>query len=124
MIVVALVGVLLGAIGPGMKWHRRWRYHRSEAAMFGRLESTERVIYAREGRLAADREAVRRQLMTGVEFASRPSADQERIVDQAVEFHRQNAASSRAAMRSWAEKRKDSETAAFFAFDPFAPDVP
>jgi hypothetical protein len=124
MIAVAVVAILLAAIGPGRQWYRRWSYHRSEGARFARLEAAERSTHARENQAAADREAVRQGLRNSPEFANRATDEQERIVDNVVEFHRHNAAQSLGAARSWAEKRKDSESASFWAFDPFAPDVP
>jgi hypothetical protein len=123
MIAVAVVAIIMAAIGPASQWYRRWSYHRSEAARFARLEAKERSNHARENQ-AADREAVRQGLMASLEFTNRPADEQERIVDHVVEFHRRSAAQSLAAARSWAEKRKDSELASFWAFDPFAPDVP
>lgn len=123
MIAVAVVALMIAAIGPAKQWYRRWSYHRSEAARFARFEAKERSNHTRENQ-AADREAVRRGLMASPEFAKRPTDQQERIVNSVVEFHRHNAAQSLAAARSWAEKRKDSESASFWAFDPFAPDVP
>jgi hypothetical protein len=124
MITVAVVALLLAAIGPGRQWYRRWSYYRSESAMFARLEGTARMDHARESQASADREAIRLGLMKSPEFAAMSTDERERIIDNVVASHRQQAEQALAAARSWAEKRRDSETAAIWAFDPFAPDVP
>jgi hypothetical protein len=124
MIAVAVVAITLASIAPGRQWYRRWSYHRAEAARFAMMEARERTSHARELQAAADREAVRQGLLTSPGFANRPTDEQERIVDNVVESHRRFAAQCLAAARSWAEKRKDSELASFWAFDPLAPNVP
>lgn len=124
MIAVAVVALLIAAIGPGRQWYRRWKHHRAQAAIYARLEGSARTDHAKEGGAAADREAIRRGLMQKPDFAARVSDEQERIIDNVVGFHKHRAEQSLAAARSWAEKRRDSETAAFWAFDPFAQEVP
>jgi hypothetical protein len=120
MIAVGVAALLLASIGPARSWYRRWTYHRAQATIYARLEGTERGNYARESRTSADREAIRRGLMATRDFAEKSPQD----VDRVVEYHRQQAAQSLAAARSWAEKRRDCETAALWCWDPFAPDVP
>ena len=124
MIAVGVVALLLGSIGPGRQWYRRWSYHRNEAAMFARFEATERLNHTRERRAAGDRGKIRAGLMRTREFVVHGASEQERMIDNVVAFHRQRAEMSLAAARSWAEKRRDRETAAFWCWDPFAPDVP
>jgi hypothetical protein len=124
MIAVGVVALLLGSIEPGQRWYRRWTFYRDQAAVYSRLEGTERRNYARESRASADREAIRRGLMTTQGFAVKSPEEIDRAVDRTVAFHRQQAAQSLAAARDWAEKRRDCETAAFWCWDPFAPDVP
>ena len=124
MIAVAVVALFLGSIGPGRRWYRRWSYHHAQAVMYARAEATELRNNARERRAAADKAAIRTGLMKTPDFAARGADEQERLIANVVAFHQQQAVQSRAAARSWSEKRRDSETAAFWAFDPFAPDVP
>ena len=122
MIATALVAVLLTLIGPIGRWSRRVAYHRSQAAVFARLEAKEILNHTAESAAAANREGIRAGLIAGQGFASH--AEEEAAVDRLVESHKQRAAQSQAAARRWAENRRDSETAAWWAFDPFAPGVP
>jgi hypothetical protein len=124
MIAVAVVALLLAAIGPGRQWFRRWSYYRSQAAMFARAERKARADHALATGASTDREAIRRGLLKTPDFVGSSAGEQERIVENVVEYHRQRAAQANAAAKSWAEKRRDCETAAIWAFDPFAPDVP
>jgi hypothetical protein len=86
MIAVAVVAIMMAAIRPARQWYRRWSYHRAEAARFAQFEAKERSNYTKEDQ-AADREAVRQGLMASLKFANRPTDEQERIVDNVVEFH-------------------------------------
>jgi hypothetical protein len=124
MLGVGVVALFLGSIGPVRRCYRCWSYHRSEAAMLGRLERTERLNHTREIQAAADRGKIRASLMKTSDFTARGASEQERIIDNAVEFHRRQAGMSLAAAGQWAEKRQDHETAAIWCWDPFAPDVP
>jgi hypothetical protein len=123
MIVVAVVALLLAAIEPCRRWHRRWSFHRAEAATFARMEAQERRNAERERAASIDREAIRAGLMKDPGFVARPPAEREKVVDGVAGFHEQRAEQSLAAARRWAEQRAGSESAAFWAFDPFAPDV-
>jgi Tfp pilus assembly protein PilE len=124
MIVVAVVALLLAAIGPCRQWYRRWSFHRAEAVRFAKLEAQERLNTERERAFSADRGAIRARSMTMPHFAASPPGEREKFIDRVVEFHEQTAEQSQAAARRWAEQRKGSEAAAFWAFDPFAPDAP
>lgn len=124
MIAVAVVALLITAIGPVKHCYRRWTFHRAQAALYARFEAKERTNHARESRRSADREAIRRGLVRSPDFVAQGAERQEKMVDNGVAYHRQYAAQSLAAARGWAEKRSDCETAAAWAFDPFAPDVP
>ncbi len=124
MFAVGVVALILGSIRPGRQWYRRWSYHRSEAAIFARFERTERLNHARELQAAADRGKIRAGLMKTPEFVARGANEQERIIKNIIAFHRQQAGMSLAAARQWAQKRRDRETAAYWCWDPFAPDVP
>jgi hypothetical protein len=124
MVAVGVVALLLGSMGPVGRCYRRWSYHRSEAAMLGRLERAERLNHAREIQAASDRGKIRASLMNDREFTARDAGEQERIIDNAIEYHRHQARMSLAAAGQWAEKRRDHETAALWCWDPLAPDVP
>jgi hypothetical protein len=124
MIAAAFPALLLASIGPGRQWYRRWSYHRSQAAVFARLEGTERRNVARSRQSATDRGAIRSWLIDTQGFAGKSPQEVDRAIDRAAETHRQQADQSLAAANRWAEQRRDSETAAFWSWDPFAPDVP
>jgi hypothetical protein len=124
MIVVALLALLMGAIGPGRRWHRRWSYHRSQAAVYGRLERQELLRTDREAKLASDRGAIRSALMRSPEFAATSPEGLERAVNATVSFHQSQSKEARAAATRWEEKRQLEETAALWCWDPFAPEVP
>jgi hypothetical protein len=123
MMLVAVLAVLLGSIGPGRQTYRRWSFYHSQAAVHGRLEQSERLRANRE-ELAADRDAIRAALMTEPAFRSRSPADQDRAINTELEFHRLQSNEARLAANRWAEKRRDCETAALWCWDPYAPDVP
>jgi hypothetical protein len=124
MIAVGVVALILGSIGPGRRAYRRWTYYLAQAAIYARLEGSARKDYARESLAAADRESVRRALIRDPSLAGKDPREVDRSVDRTIAHHRQQAEQSLAAARSWAEKRKDCETAALWCWDPFAPDVP
>jgi hypothetical protein len=124
MIAVAVVALLLAAIGPGRQVYRRWSYHRAQAATFARLESKELQNAEQERTASADREAIRADLIKLRDFVAKDSEGRERVIDRVAESHKFQAEQALGAARSWAQKRRDSETAAFWAFDPFAPDAP
>ena len=58
MVIVALAALLMGSVGPGRRWYRRWSYHRSQATLFARLEGKERLESRRGCRAGSDREAI------------------------------------------------------------------
>ena len=87
MIVVAVLALLMGSVGPGRQWYRRWSYHRSQAAVYGRLEQRERSRTDQEAKLASDREAIRTTMTRSAEFAGKSSGELERAVNNAVNFH-------------------------------------
>lgn len=124
MIAVGVVALVLGSIGPGRRSYRRWTYHRAQAALYARLEATERTNHARESRAAADRESIRRALILDSRLAGKGPQEVDRAVDRTIAHHRRQADQALAAARSWAEKRQDCETAALWCWDPYAPDVP
>jgi hypothetical protein len=124
MLIVAVLALLLGSVGPGQRSYRRWSFYRSQAAVFARLEQSERLRASQELKLSADREAIRATLEKSPGFESRSPADQETAINIAVEFHRLQSTEARLASQRWAEKRWDCETAALWCWDPYAPDVP
>ena len=124
MIVVAVLALLMGSVGPGRQWYRRWSYHRSQAAVYGRLEQRERSRTDQEARLASDREAIRATLTRSPEFAGKSSEELERAVNNAVSFHQYLSKQAQRTAADWEEKRRLEETAAFWCWDPYAPDVP
>ena len=124
MFAVGVVALFLGSMRPGRQWYRRWSYHRSQAAMFARFEGRERLNHTRELQSAADRGPIRTGLMKTPEFGARGASEQERIIDNVVAFHKERAGMALASASQWALKRRDSETAAYWCWDPFAPDVP
>jgi Tfp pilus assembly protein PilE len=124
MIVVAVVGLLLGAVGPGRAWYRRWTYHRAQAAVFGRMEVAERLRAALERRLSIHRTTTAESLLRKPDFASKSLEERERIIDATIEFHRVQYAQAEKAAGEWEEKRLLEETAAWWCWDPFAPEVP
>jgi hypothetical protein len=124
MLVVAALAFLMGSIGPGRVWYRRWTYHRSQAAVYGRMETRERLRTATEATLASDRGVIRLALTSSPEFAARSPEELERAIDATVSFHRNQSQQARAAADQWEEKRRLEETAAIWCWDPFAPDVP
>jgi hypothetical protein len=124
MIIVAICALLMGSVGPGRRWYRRWSYHRSQAVRFGKFEQKERAIEASEINLAADREAIKATLMKTAKFGAMTSEDQGKAIDAAVVSHRWRSKQARAAAAQWEDQRRMSETAALWSWDPFAPDVP
>src|SRR4051812_29898170 len=88
MILVAGLAVLMGSVGPGYRVLRRWSFYRSQAAVYARLEQSERLRESRERIISADREATRATLMNSPDFETKSPADQEKAIDAAVEFHR------------------------------------
>jgi hypothetical protein len=124
MIAVAALALLMGSVEPGRVLYRRWSYHRSQAAVYGRLETKERLRTAQEAKLASDRGAIRSALARSPEFAPRSPEELERAIDGRVSFHRNQSQQARAAADQWEEKRRLEETAAIWCWDPFAPDVP
>src|SRR3954468_17061425 len=89
MFLVAIVGILMGSVGPGRVWYRHWRHHRFQAAVYGRLEQTERLRTDQEAKLATDRGALRSALSSSPEFTARSPEELERAVDATVSFHQQ-----------------------------------
>jgi hypothetical protein len=124
MMLVAVLAVLLGSVGPGRRTYRRWSFYRSQAAVYARLEKNERLRESREQNTSADRDAIRATLKKSPGFESRSPTDQETAINSAVEFHRLESKEARLAAERWAEKRRDCETAALWCWDPYAPDVP
>jgi hypothetical protein len=124
MIAVGVIALILGSVGPGRRWYRRWTYHRAQAAVYARLERTERANHARERQASSDRELIRRGLIRTPGIAGKSPRDIDRAVDRAVAYHHSRAEEALAAAGGWAEKRRDCETAALWCWDPFAPDVP
>jgi hypothetical protein len=124
MIVVAVLALLMGSVGPGRQWYRRWSYHRSQAAVYGRLEQRERSRTDQEAKLASDREVIRATLTRSPEFAGKSSGELERAVNTAINFHQYRSKQARRAALDWEEKRRLEETAALWCWDPFAPNVP
>jgi hypothetical protein len=124
MIVVALLALLMGSVGPGRQWYRRWSYHRSQAAVYGRLEQRERLRTDQEAKRASNRDAVRATLMRSPEFAGKSLDELERAVNATLSFHQFQSKQARQAAAGWEEKRRLEETAALWCWDPYAPDVP
>jgi hypothetical protein len=124
MLLVAVLAVLLGSIGPGRRSYRRWSFYRSQAAVYTRLEQRERLRADREQIMAADRNAIRASLMNSPGFETQNPVDQEKAIDAAVEFHRLQSKEARLAARRWQENRQQNETSALWCWDPYAPDVP
>jgi hypothetical protein len=124
MILVAAVAVLMGSVGPGRVWYRRWSYHRSQASVYGRLEQRERLRTNQEAKLASDRGAIVTSLKSSTEFASRSPEELDSAVAATVSYHQRQSREARAAADQWEEKRRLEETAANWCWDPFAPDVP
>jgi hypothetical protein len=124
MIVVAILALLMGLIGPGRIWYRRWSYHRSQAALYGRLERRELLRTDQEAKIASDRGAIRSTLTRSPEFASKSPEELEWAVNATVSFHVLQSREARAAASQWKEKRQLEETAALWCWDPYAPDVP
>src|SRR4051794_36899225 len=110
MIAVAVVALLLAAIGPGRQWYRRWSYHRAQAAAFARLESKELLNADRERAASADREAIRADLIKLRDFVAKDSEGREWVIDRVAESHKFQAEQALGAARSWAQKRRDSES--------------
>ena len=124
MMLVAVLAVLMGSVGPGRRSYRRWSFYRSQAAVYGRLEQSERLRESRELKLLAHSEAVRARLMKEPEFQSNPSGHHQKVINDTVEFHRSQGQEARLAAQRWADQRRDCETAALWCWDPYAPDVP
>jgi hypothetical protein len=124
MIAVGVIALILGSIGPDRRSSRRWTYHRAQVAIYARLEGSARKVHARESLAAADRESVRRAFVRDPSFVDEDPREVDRTVDRTIAHHLVPAEQSLAAARSWAEKWKDCEAAAFWCRDPFAPDVP
>ena len=124
MIAVAIVALLLAAIGPGRQWYRRWSYHRAEAKRFAKFEAKERQNYEQERQRSENPEGIKSWLVNTQGFAGKSPQEIDRAVGQTVEYHKERAAQSLSAAKRWAVQRGDSETAAFWAFDPFAPNAP
>jgi hypothetical protein len=124
MLAVAIMALLMGSVGPGRVWYRLWTYHRSQAAVYARLESKERLRTTQEETLASDRGAIRSTLAKSPEFAARSPVELERAVDAMARFHQDQSRQAHVAADQWEEKRRLEETAALWCWDPFAPDVP
>jgi hypothetical protein len=124
MILVAVLAVLMGSVGPGLRTYRRWSFYHSRASFHRRFEQSERLRASQEQKIAADREALRATLMKSTEFATRRPADLEAAMNAEVEFHRLQSKEARRAAERSAEQWRDCETAAFWCWDPYAPDVP
>jgi hypothetical protein len=123
MILVAVAALLMGSIGPGLRWHRRWSVHRSRAATYAHFEKLERLRENREQILSVDREAIRATLRNTPDFDTKSPVDQDRAIDAVVMFHRLQSKEARLAAARCEENRRECETAAFWSWDPFAPDV-
>lgn len=121
MISVAVLALLMGLVGPGREWYRRWSYHRSQAAVYGRLEQNERLRTDLEAKLASDREAIRADLVKSPELAGKSPGELEKAVDATVSFHQFQSRQARRAAADWEEKRRLEETAALWSWDPYAP---
>jgi hypothetical protein len=124
MIVVGIIALLLGLIGPARQWYRRWSYHRSQVAWIWRLEQAELIRADQEQLLATKRAAIRATLMTTPDFAAKSPADQENVINTTVQYHQTLSNEARVAAERWREKRRLEETAACLFWDPYAPDVP
>jgi hypothetical protein len=124
MIAVAAVALVLGSINPGWKAYRRWSYHRSQAAWCWRLEQAELRRADQEERLATRVDAIKAQLLGSPEFAERSPPEQERITSNVIGFHQSQRDQARVSAAIWKDRRRDEETAAWFCWDPYAPDPP
>jgi hypothetical protein len=124
MIAVGVVALLLGMIEPGRQLYRRWSYHRSQAGWCWRLEQRELVRAEQEELLSTKRHSIRATLMQSKDFVVRSPANQDRIIESTVQFHQSQSKEARRAADGWAEKRRLEETAAWWCWDPYAPDVP
>lgn len=87
MIAVALTALGIGSVGPGRQWYRRVSHYRAQAAVYARLEQSERLRGETELKAAADRAAIRAWLMNTPGFAGRSPEDQERAVDRVAGSH-------------------------------------
>jgi hypothetical protein len=117
MISVAFLALLMGSVGPGRQWYRRWSYHRSQAAVYGRLEQAECLRTDQEAKLASNRDAIRATLMRSAEFAGKSLDELERAVNATVSFHQFQSRQARQAAADWEEKRRLEETAALWCWD-------
>jgi hypothetical protein len=124
MIAVGVVALFLGSIGPSRQLFRRWSYHRGQAAWLGRMEQRELLRAERERILSTDRDAIKLTLLNSPDFPGKNPEDQEKIIDATVMFHRSESKEAQRAAEEWREKRRLEETASWWCWDPFAPDVP
>ncbi len=124
MIVVAVIAVLLASVEPVRRVYRRWSYHRSQVARYRLLEGIEYSNNDRERKAAIDREAMASELMKTPLFVDKNPAAREKVISAMVRYHEQLAEQSLNSARRWARDRRDSETAMWWCWDPFAPDAP
>ena len=124
MIAVALLALLMGLVGTGRRCYRRWSYHRSQAAWCWGIEQQELLRAEQEQLLWTKREAIRETLMKSRDFAARSQADQEKIINATVRFHQSLSEQARLSAERWEERRQMEETATWWCWDPYAPDVP
>jgi hypothetical protein len=124
MMVVAVLAVLMGAVGPVRRTYRRWSFYHSQAAVYARVEQSERLRASREQIIAADLNAKRKTLKSSPDFEARSSAELETAIDAMVEFHLLKSKEARRTADRCQENRWQNETAALWCWDPFAPDVP
>jgi hypothetical protein len=124
MIAVGVIALLLASIEPGWKAYRRWSYHRSQAAWCWRLEQAERVRADTEQGLAVNLDAIKATLMQSPDFAAKSEPDRRNMMDREAKFHQNQSDEARISADRWADRRSDEETAAWFCWDPYAPDAP
>ena len=123
MAATAALAIVMGSVGPARWWYRRWSYYRSEAAMYSKYEANSLAKSDAEQH-AADRAAIRLRLTADPEKARIPADEMDRAVDDVVEHHRLLAAQFLTEAWDYAERRRESEHASFWAFDPSIPDAP
>ncbi len=124
MIAVGVVALLIFSIRIGRQWFHRWSYFHAQAVRLAKFEAKEQANYETERKLASDRAAIRTGLMQTKDFQGLSASEQDRTIDNHVQFHRQIADQSLAASKNWGQQKRDLEQAEMTFWDPFAADVP
>lgn len=88
MILVAVAaGMIAAAIGPVRRWYDGRLWHFQHVELYRQLESKIMRAFARDQRLAKDRDAIRARWMSSDDFARKSEVQKEAEIDKLIKMY-------------------------------------